>query len=385
MKRHILHIITFIALIFICFDINAQDNIAFDLSSQGNSTTEKKGFFKWVDNILIGKVRYDTTYMGVPYGKWSISLFENLSRHHYFQITNGDPYQIRNTLASSTGIGISYRGVGIGLSVNFRKLKGETKDNDFYIRLYGNRFGGDLLIFNVGNFYDMKYKENVSSNSNLNGFRINAYYVFNNKKYSYSSAFSYSQIQKKSAGSVVAVMSFYSDNLDLGYDNDYYKQTLEYYYNKLYPQGYNDTLSGFIPNVPTGWKTKYLSLGAGYAYNFVPYKNWLLHISIEPSLLIWNKKVVNYDNVSFSKDPDSEFQISKEGFNVKAPYFFFNFCSNAKAGISYSWEKVYLGAYYVGTMYFINLPGDKMESIFGGKSMTIYHWWNARMTVGYRF
>lgn len=379
MKKYIKHILSFIILIFISLNINAQDNISLDISSQGKSEKEKKGFFPWVDKILIGKIKYDTTYIAAPYGKWSISLFENFTRHHYYQIIGGDNYEIRNRLTSSTGVGISYRGVGIGLSVNFRKLKGETKDSNFYLRLYGNRFGGDLLIFNVGNFYDVKFMEDVSHDNYLKGFRINLYYVFNNKKYSYSSAFSYSQIQKKSAGSVIAVMTFYSDNLSLGYNNDYYKEVLI----PIFHQGENDTL--LVSNILTGGKTQYLSLGAGYAYNFVPYKNWLIHVSIEPSLLIWKKKNIDFDEVICYKEPNSEFQIETKSETIKTPYYFFNFGCNGKASVSYSWKRVYLGAYYVTTMNFINLKSEELDERFGGRSKTIYRWWNARLTVGYRF
>lgn len=383
MKKKLPFILLFI-LQCICMNVNAQDNISFDISSQGGNTKDKKGFFQWVDKILIGKIKYDTTYIGIPYGRWSISLYENMTRHHYYQITAREPYEIRNKMSFSTGVGISYRGVGIGLSVNFRKLMGETKDSDFYVRLYGNRIGGDLLIFNVGNFYDMKFKSDVSRNNNLKGFRINLYYVFNNKKYSYSSAFSYSQIQKKSAGSVIAVMSFYSDKLSFGYDNEYYKELVGYIHSQLYPHGSDTTVSGSISNILTGWKTQYLSLGAGYAYNFVPHKNWLLHVSVEPALLIWQKKTLNFDKLNYLKEPGSEVQVGYENLEpVKAPYYFFNFACNGKVSASYSWERVYIGAYYITTMSFVNLPG--MDERLGGKTFTIYRWWNARMTVGFRF
>jgi len=379
MKKHIKYILSFIALIFISFNINAQDDISLGINS-GTSDKGKSTFLRWVDKIIIGKKNYDTLYYDSPYGKWSVSLFENFSQHHYYLITDGYADPIRNRLGTSTGIGVSYKGLGIGISFNFKKISGKTKDSEFGLRLYSNKFGGDIRFFNVGDFYDIRFKSDVSYNNRLKGFNINTYYVLNNKKFSYSAPFSFSKIQKISAGSVIIVMSFYHDKLNFGYDKDLYAEIL----NDIY-QGWDEfPVSDTISKVLSGWKTNYLSLGAGYAYNWVPAKSWLIHVSLEPSLLIWHRRVVSLDDVYYSSpNPETSFDVTINNNEMLTPYFFFNFGCNGKASISYSAKRWFVAAYYVGNMNFIHLRG--MDEILYGKSHSIYRYWNARLTVGYRF
>lgn len=356
--------------------------ICTNVCAQGKTEKENNGFVRnIVHRIFYPQVRYDTLYIGRPWGKWTVSLNENLMQHHYNLVIDGESDPIRSKLNTTTGIGVAYRGVGAVISVNFRKISGKTNDRDFGLRLLNSCFGGEIRLFSVGDFYDTRFKTEVSYKNNLKGLTINAYYVFNNKKFSYPAAFSFSQIQKTSAGSMTAVMSFYSDNLWLGYDNDIYQEVLDHYYEDW---GYHEVQRDSITEVLSGWTTKYLSAGIGYAYNWVPEHSWLIHFSIEPALMIWNKRAMSLSDVFYSRKTNAEdFDIEIKDNDYNVPYFPLNFCCNGKASISYSWKRGYVAAYYTTTMSYINLRG--MDKIMGGKSKSVYRYWTARFSIGYRF
>lgn len=367
-------------MMFSCFGLKAQEDIAFEISPSDANAKDGKGFFNWVKRIIIGSKNYDTLYMAEPWGKWSISLNENFTQHYYYQITDGLSFPIRNRLATSTGIGVSYLGVGIGFSVDFKKLRGKSKDSELFLKCYTNSFGGDINIFNVGDFYDTRFETDISYKNSLKGVNINTYYAFNNKKFSYPAAFSYSKIQKKSAGSVIAGLSFYYDEMWLGYDKDFYSEIFSDIYDNedYYP------VDNTIDNVLSGWTTYYLSLGAGYAYNCVPAKNFMIHISLMPSLLLLQRKVMTYDRIAYSSpDINTPFNVETLESSITAPYHLYNFVCDTKISVIYHWKKAYVTAYCTSKINYIDLPG--LDYLFGGKTQSIYHRWNAKVTVGYRF
>ena len=364
---------------FLCIDIKAQGDINIGISPS-NTPKEGKGFLNWVGRLIIGSKNYDTLYIAEPWGKWSISLNENFTQHYYYQITDWTSFPIRNRLGSSTGIGVSYLGAGVGLSVDFKKLNGKTKDSELFLKYYSNSFGGDLNIFNIGDFYDTRFKTDISYKNNMKGVNINTYYAFNHRKFSYPAAFSYSYIQKKSAGSVIAGLSFYHDDMWLGYDKEFYREVLCNIYDSWNYYPVNDSIGDIL----SGWTTHYLSLGAGYAYNWVPADNLMIHISIMPALLLLQKKVMTYDKIVFSSpDIDTPFDVKTSGYEKTTPYRLYNFVCDGKISVIYHWKRAYVTAYCVSKMNYINLPG--LDYLFGGKTVSIYHRWNAKVTVGYRF
>lgn len=366
MRKHIPLLLLFVAMQCVCLDVNA----------------EGKGLFQnLVNTIFNPKVKYDTLYICRPYGKWTVSLNENFMQNTYFQFAENVRYTIRNKVCMTTGLSLAYKGVGLGYSVNFSKLSGKTTDKDMTINLYGNWYGIDFRLFNVGDFYDKKYDTKWPDKSYLKGLNINAYYVFNRKKFSYPAAFSQSQIQKKGAGSAIAGISFYTDNLWSGKDLEYFKDLI---INAEVPTDIeiNETLRCYLSD----WQTQYLSIGAGYAYNWVPGKGWLIHVSAELSPMIYQNMVVTYNDVIVIKPagvPGSETTIKLENSKKKLPYNFFNFTGNGRLSVSYSWKRGFVGVYYIGTMNRISLKGA--EDIISGTKSLIYHWWNAKLSVGFRF
>lgn len=352
-----------------------------EASAQEKSGKEGNGIVGRLVHLLFHPdVKYDTLYIGRPWGNWAFSLNENMMQHHYNLVIDGKSNPISNELTTSTGIGVAYRGVGAVVSVNFKKVNGKTDDKDFGLRLLGNRFSTEIRSFNVGNLRNTRFDTEMSGNNHLKGVSVNFYYTFNNKRFSYPAGFSFSKVQKRSAGSVIAIMSFYHDDLWLGHDDEFYQNTLAL----MHPNyGQHAIPRDSITDVLSGGTTRYLSLGAGYAYNWV-LKSWLIHVSIEPSLMVWNKRTVSVSDVHYSRETNAEkFDIEIRSRDYRVPYSLLDFCCSGMASISYSWKRGYVAAYYTTTMSHISLRD--MDEIIGGKSRSIYRTVKARLCIGCRF
>ena len=99
----------------------------------------------------------------------------------------------------------------------------------------------------------------------------NFYWVFNNKKFSLPAALSQTVIQRRSAGSWIA--------------------ELNYYRSSIKPQLRN--AGGIYPSIMVDANkitSSQISLGGGYAYNYVfGNEHCLLHTSFMPMISVWHR------------------------------------------------------------------------------------------------
>jgi hypothetical protein len=102
------------------------------------------------------------------------------------------------------------------------------------------------------------------------------YYLFNGKKFSYAAAYDQSVIQKRSAGSLMAGLMYNYTNIDYATDSN----------------GDIVYLMQGVGKVKL-WQG---SVGAGYAYNWVPARGLLVNVMAMPMLTFVNRlKVYGYD------------------------------------------------------------------------------------------
>ena len=101
---------------------------------------------------------------------------------------------------------------------------------------------------------------------------INAYYIFNHKRFSYPAAFAQSTVQRKSCGSWKAGFS-------------YTRHELNFDYGALPPALTQDPEHGLSQDFRIN-KLKYddYSISCGYAYNWVFKPGWLLCVSLAPAI-----------------------------------------------------------------------------------------------------
>jgi hypothetical protein len=93
---------------------------------------------------------------------------------------------------------------------------------------------------------------------------LNAFYVFNSRRFSYPAAFSQSYIQRRSAGSFLLAASGMGQHATLDWD-----QKMEL-------------------------KMTNLALGGGYGYNYVPSRGCLLHLSALPTFVVYSNTSMNF-------------------------------------------------------------------------------------------
>ena len=141
---------------------------------------------------------------------------------------------------------------------------GKYNDYELNFNMYRRRFGFDFIYHDAKNFtghYDQDGMERVELPDGMlhvQTLNLNAYYVFNNRRFSYPAAFSQSYVQRRSAGSFLLAASGMGQRATYDWEQ--------------------------------GLKLKMfnIGIGAGYGYNFVPHRGWLLHISALPTFIVYS-------------------------------------------------------------------------------------------------
>ena len=166
----------------------------------------------------------DTSYIGVPKYKWTLFLNTYPSQSDFDLRSNPEANKdinmsgpgrvtvdIYSRVEKQVSLGLYYMGYGLSYSQDLNK--GFKKNLSF--TMYSSPVGGELLYNTTDRIhgkltakahgYDFTIQDGEAK---MESFIINAYYVFNPKKFSYSSAMSYFKIQKKSAGSFLGGVTY---------------------------------------------------------------------------------------------------------------------------------------------------------------------------------
>lgn len=190
-------------------------------------------------------------------------------------------FQLRPNGVTSIGAGFNYRGLGLGLGLGLPKSttsidrKGSTKRLDIQLGIFSKRVGGDAFLQIYKGYYNANPEDFITWNKEYYpllpemstvSFGVNAFYFFNNRRFSYKSTFTRTQVQRKSAGSFA---------LGLFATYDEVSSSQGFIPLELKDSIYNDfDLSSF----------KYLAFGisVGYSYNFVISRSFFINLSLVP-------------------------------------------------------------------------------------------------------
>ena len=181
------------------------------------------------------------------------------------------------------GQNLSLRTAGRWYSVNLRWHKFKAKNARIhYAGAAKNRWIADPDAETEEDFFtewtepeswDLTEKEAFASPVNLQTLIFDGCYIFNSKKFSYAAAYTQKTYQVRSAGSPVAgLMAYYAD---FKY-NDPRNAELIYWMDGI------------------GRLRQYqVSVGGGYAYNFVPFKGMLISGMFMPMVTLVNRTKIN--------------------------------------------------------------------------------------------
>ena len=230
-------------------------------------------------NDSLMTVRYrsgniDTNYITRPTTKWTIVARMNVSgaKIETEGMDNGIPFksEMKADYKSTLSVGVSYLGFSLNAALNPAKLLGRYRDYELNFNSYGKRFGFDIIYQDAHNFKGWHDHEGMDRIELPDGMlkvktlNVNAFYVFNSRRFSYPAAFTQSYIQRRSAGSILLAASGQGQHATLDYTQK------------------------------TDMKMTNISLGMGYGYNFVPGEGWLLHISALPTFIVYSNTSMTF-------------------------------------------------------------------------------------------
>ena len=288
---------------------------------------------------------YDTNFVIRPEGKLTLKLRLNQTGNdfHAKGTVNGfySEADLKTSHKTTMSIGASYRGISAAVAINPAKMKGLYKDYEFNLNYYSSRLSLDFSYQRsetlagdfTGDRGDLRLE---SGEALLKVLNIAGYYTFNHRRFSYPAAFTQSYIQRRSAGSWLAGISYQGGSI---------KTT--------------DDLKARNPNAPdVRIYIGHVGIGGGYGYNWVPSRKWLLHLSILPTVVVYNRN-----------------NMTVNGERKEAQHMRLNMLFNERAAVVYNFSP----------RYFVSLTAVVNNSVFKDDNVTVnQNKWRARASFGMR-
>lgn len=281
----------------------------------------------------------DTNYIENYYNNLIIRLYSGEKTHSLDLNDLNSPYHLKYLPNGyfNLGAGVNFRSFGLSLATkvpifqNSEFKHGETKRFGIQSYIYSSKFTVDLLTSFLKGYYlvnssthlnshakDKDYQRPDISSANI-GISLN--YIFNNSRFSYKAAFSDTERQKKSAGSLIAGGSIIS-----------YRTKAD---SSIVPREIDPEY--FLKSRDIS-KTGVLAFSAniGYAYSLVFLKNGIFTLSYILGTGI-------QDN-SFDREVDSE--INRWRFSMN---------HSGRIGIGYRFNRYYLRIGVIRSTQYTNL------------------------------
>ena len=329
--------------------IELTDNVTTVVRNTGRNIRKKVEDFNAIDTFYISPNIYNLAFM-----------LEHSTWYEHYQLGNNAGTESQNlnfspTLGTKLGIYFGWRWIFLGYTFDVEDLfgsnKNKSKKKEMSLNLYSSRFGVDLYYRKTGNDFKLRsisgFPQEFQSSHNIHfdGLEskikgLNAYWIFNHRKFSYPAAYSQSTNQRRSAGSFMAGLSYSQHNISFDCE-------------KL-PASILQQLS---PSLRFNHiKYSDYSLGFGYGYNWVFAKNWVSNLSLLPSIGYKKSRIDDNDfkNESWIKD--------------------INFDLITRAAIVYNNAKYFVGASLVLHTYDYRKPNLSVTNSFG--TLRIYAGFN---------
>ena len=351
-----------------------------------------KGLY-WVKTLIdssavAGK---DRSYIEQPKKPWAVELrseatqtsMKATSSWYLDEEYNGSTTsRTDNGFSTSIGAWLGYRGYGFGLSKELTGGDGSTisfgaMGGSFGINLRINFYRSsqpELQGYHKAGDWAQQFQETLDMDDpiHVRSLFLDGYYFFNGKRFSYAAAYDQSLIQRRSAGSLVA--------------------GLMYFHSKMAYDDQSNWPLILLTNDEGRVTFTQANIGAGYAYNWVPAKGWLVSGMVMPMLTFYNR-MNSYTYDILTQDGRDLFQLSDEelehlyedeeayrsvvvkesGVNSTRNKVGWNF--DARLSVVYNWKRTYLRVYG----HYNRFHYDNDES--AGRLTE----WHVYASLGYRF
>lgn len=284
MKRSIF-ILTFILCslpILSAFPTDTIANQVNDTTACDSMVTEQPRKLGLLRRIIRGFDRIDDRYIEPQHYVFTVMLQSTYTYDYYTlrtSISGGQHISFATDGTIKLGPYFGWKWIFAGYTFtlghsNFDKTKTEI---DF--SMYSSQIGFDFFYRRTGSDYKLRnirlgndVDTSPLDNEPFDGIRVgitgfNLYYIFNHGRFSYPAAFAQSTIQKISCGSWLAGFGYNSNSLEFDY--------------KKLQDVFDEKLKGNTVQIDSGLmfnSAQYydVNVSAGYAYNWVFARNWLL-------------------------------------------------------------------------------------------------------------
>ena len=335
--------------------------MAQDGEKEKNQNFVVKGLM-WVKTLIdsMAVANVDRSYIEQPKKPWAVEARSSISHStlnmeadwSFEDIVEGRiTAETDNNYPMSLGVWAGYRGYGFGIS---KQLSGEG--STFSLGAMGGSFGVNMRISNFRSStpyvtYLLASGGEVDADEGhvpmddpirIRSFFLDGYYMFNSKRFSYAAAYDQSLIQRRSAGSFMAGLMYFHTRV--AFDDD-----------ACWPMVLLMKSIGKL-------KFTQANIGAGYAYNWVPARGWLVSAQVMPMFTFYNKSHVYYydildengqsifqgddddsDDDDDSVDYDGNYRVVEDSYESTGNRLSWNF--DARLSLVYNWRNCYLRVY----------------------------------------
>lgn len=302
---------------------------------------------KYIDSSAVRGI--DSLYIVIPERPWQVVTKYNMNqmrlemnthfggKEDQFEL-NLEP-RLKTHLAHNVGLWFGYRGYGLGYS----KGIGPQSGSYFSIGITGSSYGANLRLrtfstdktelhmwgngleeINDGAPFDMTEESDLDNAIRVRSLIIDGYYLFNGKHFSYMAAYDQSAIQIRSAGSFLVGAMWH--NTSIRYNDDR---------NAAFISLMHDI---GVVTIRQG------NIGAGYSYNWVPFKGMLVNALFMPMLTLYNKQEIELYECYVSEGDgteDDKIEYSESAYKTSNP----TLTVNARLSLTYNWKRCYFNVY----------------------------------------
>lgn len=315
------------------------------LTAQTLSRAERRARVDSMLSLRYYKTPYDTNYVVRPEGRLTLKVRMNQTGNSFHaKGTVNDVYakaDLSTSHKTTFSLAAIYRGIGVGLALNPWKWGGFYKDYELNVNFYSSRLSLDLSYQRSESLtgdllFDEVPKRLEQDEATLKVLNVAAYYAFNHRRFSFPAAFTQSYIQRRSAGSWLAGVSYQGGSI---------KTT--------------DHLLARNPDAPvTRIYFGHVGIGGGYGYNWVLGRGWLLHFSMLPTFVVYNRN-----------------NMTLRGQRKEAQHMRFNMIFNERAAVVYQFPS----RYFAGATLVMN------NSVFDDVRVVVnQNKWRVRAFLGMR-
>ena len=291
------------------------------------------------------RIPYDTNYVVRPEGKLTLKVRLNQTGNdfHAKGTVNGVDAKadLKTEHKTTMSVAASYRGLSAALAINPAKMSGAYKDYEFNLNYYSSRLSLDFSYQRSESLMGDVHRDDMvgrmeSGDVTLKVTNLAGYYTFNHRRFSFPAAFNQSYIQRRSAGSWLVGFSYQGGSIKT-----------------------SDELKARRPDAPeVSIKVGHLGIGGGYGYNWVLGKRWLLHFSMLPTFVVYNRN-----------------NFTLNGERKKAKRMRFNMIFNERVAI----VRNFSSRYFAGATLVMN------NSVFDDDVVVVnQNKWRARLFLGMR-